>query len=111
MRCPKCHYVGFGSGERCRHCGYDLSLKAASLPETDPVIRSNVKSGELAELPLHLKHQVEPLTSRSKAEPEEDLSNLELPLFLEYPTDGALNSEALDRGVRESIGSGVERRC
>ncbi|MAM20192.1 MAG: hypothetical protein CME35_14650 [Gramella sp.] len=109
MRCPKCHYVGFGSAERCRHCGYDLSLKAASLTESDPVIRSDLKSGELAELPLHLEHQVKSGTSRFKAEPEEDLSNLELPLFLEYPTDGAPNSEALDRGVRESIASGVER--
>ena len=109
MRCPKCHYVGFESSERCRHCGYDLSLKAASLPETDPVIRTNVKSGELAELPLHLERQLKPRTSRFEAEPEEDLSNLELPLFQEYPTDGATNSEGLDRGARESIGSGVER--
>ncbi len=109
MRCPKCHYVGFGSGERCRHCGYDLSLKTASFTQSDPVIRSDRKSGDLAELPLHLKHQVEPLTSRSKAEPEEDLSNLELPLFQENPTDVATNSEALDRGARETIGSAVER--
>ena len=116
MRCPKCHYVGYGSAERCRHCGYDLSLKAASLTESDPVIRSDLKSGDLAELPLHLEHQVKPLkhqvksgTLRFKAESEENLSNLELPLFLEYPTDGTSNSEALDRDARESIGSGVER--
>ena len=109
MRCPKCHYVGFESSERCRHCGYDLSLKTDSLTETDPVIRSDVKSGELAELPLHLEHQLKPRISRFKAEPEEDLSNLELPLFLEHPIDGVTNSEGLDRGARELIGSGVER--
>jgi uncharacterized RDD family membrane protein YckC len=108
MRCPKCHYVGFESSERCRHCGYDLSLKAASLTETDPVIRPNVKSGELAELPLHLERQLEPRTSRFEALPEENLSNLELPLFQEYPTDEATNSEGLDRGARKSISSGVE---
>ena len=109
MRCPKCHYVGFESSERCRHCGYDLSLKAASLTETDPVIRPNVKSGELAELPLHLERQLKPRTSRFEAEPEEDLSNLELPLFQEYPTDEATSSEGLDRDAREAIGSGIER--
>ena len=41
------------------------------------MIRSDLKSGELAELPLHLEHQVKSGTSRFKAEPEEDLSNLE----------------------------------
>jgi uncharacterized RDD family membrane protein YckC len=26
MRCPKCHYISFDGGERCRNCGYDFSL-------------------------------------------------------------------------------------
>ena len=26
MKCPKCGYLGFDSGERCRNCGYDFSL-------------------------------------------------------------------------------------
>jgi uncharacterized RDD family membrane protein YckC len=26
MRCPKCQYISFDSGERCRNCGYELSL-------------------------------------------------------------------------------------
>lgn len=26
MKCPKCHYLGFDTGERCRNCGYDFSL-------------------------------------------------------------------------------------
>ncbi len=26
MRCPKCHYISFDSGDRCRNCGYDFSL-------------------------------------------------------------------------------------
>ena len=109
MRCPKCHYVGFGSVERCRHCGYDFSLKAVSPTKSDPVIRSDRKTGDLVELPLQLEQQVEPQTSRSEAEPADDLANLELPLFLEYPADGAPNLEALDRGAREITGSAVER--
>lgn len=28
MKCPKCGYLGFDSGERCRNCGYDFSLIA-----------------------------------------------------------------------------------
>jgi len=26
MRCPKCHYISFGSVDRCRNCGYELLL-------------------------------------------------------------------------------------
>ena len=26
MKCPKCLYIGFETGERCRNCGYDFSL-------------------------------------------------------------------------------------
>ena len=26
MKCPKCDYLGFETGDRCRNCGYDFSL-------------------------------------------------------------------------------------
>lgn len=26
MRCPKCHYISFEAGDRCRNCGYEFSL-------------------------------------------------------------------------------------
>jgi uncharacterized RDD family membrane protein YckC len=26
MKCPKCQYISFDSGDRCRNCGYDFSL-------------------------------------------------------------------------------------
>ncbi len=36
MRCPKCHYISFEAGDRCRNCGYEFSLtvdvKALDLP-------------------------------------------------------------------------------
>jgi uncharacterized RDD family membrane protein YckC len=28
MKCPKCGYLGFETGDRCRNCGYDFSLIA-----------------------------------------------------------------------------------
>ena len=37
MKCPKCGYLGFDSGDRCRNCGYEFSLMhdaAAGLPPT-----------------------------------------------------------------------------
>jgi uncharacterized RDD family membrane protein YckC len=40
MKCPKCRYLGFETGDRCRNCGYDFSLAAGIAPP-------------LADLPLH----------------------------------------------------------
>ena len=37
MKCPKCGYLGFDSGDRCRNCGYQFSLMgdaAARMPAT-----------------------------------------------------------------------------
>jgi len=30
MKCPKCDYLGFETGDRCKNCGYDFSLAADS---------------------------------------------------------------------------------
>lgn len=35
MKCPKCQYLGFETGDRCRNCGYDFSLMATDEPK-DP---------------------------------------------------------------------------
>jgi uncharacterized RDD family membrane protein YckC len=34
MKCPKCGYLGFESGDRCRNCGYEFSL---SVGTSDPL--------------------------------------------------------------------------
>ena len=30
MKCPKCNYLGFETGDRCKNCGYDFSLLSAA---------------------------------------------------------------------------------
>jgi len=52
MKCPKCDYLGFETGDRCKNCGYDFSLLAA--PEPAPVdlslradVRDDVAVGDL----------------------------------------------------------------
>jgi uncharacterized RDD family membrane protein YckC len=47
MKCPKCGYLGFETGDRCRNCGYDFSLTA---PPTDAELTLNQPNG--AENPL-----------------------------------------------------------
>jgi uncharacterized RDD family membrane protein YckC len=34
MKCPKCSYLSFEAGERCRNCGYDFSMSAPA--DDDP---------------------------------------------------------------------------
>jgi uncharacterized RDD family membrane protein YckC len=33
VKCPKCNYLGFETGDRCKHCGYDFSLLSAAETE------------------------------------------------------------------------------
>lgn len=33
MKCPKCEYLGFETGDRCKNCGYDFSLMTDAGPE------------------------------------------------------------------------------
>jgi len=35
MKCPKCLYIGFETGDRCKNCGYDFSL--LGMADDDPV--------------------------------------------------------------------------
>ena len=44
MKCPKCSYLGFETGDRCRNCGYDFSLIAGETGETD---ERDVRNGRL----------------------------------------------------------------
>ena len=43
MKCPKCSYLGFETGDRCKNCGYDFSLMAASIP---PSVDAELKMRE-----------------------------------------------------------------
>jgi uncharacterized RDD family membrane protein YckC len=42
MKCPKCSYLGFETGDRCRNCGYDFSLLAARPEPPDPDLNVDV---------------------------------------------------------------------
>jgi uncharacterized RDD family membrane protein YckC len=42
MKCPKCQYFSFDSGERCRNCGYDFSL-ALDLPSAELPIQDGTE--------------------------------------------------------------------
>ena len=50
MKCPKCEYLGFETGDRCKNCGYDFSLATGTVVTRD------------TDLPLHV-----PVTQDSEA--------------------------------------------
>jgi uncharacterized RDD family membrane protein YckC len=57
MKCPKCDYLGFETGDKCRNCGYDFSLIAtpAEAPTPDLVLNEPpVQAAEPPPLPLFL---------------------------------------------------------
>lgn len=42
MKCPKCSYLGFETGDRCKNCGYDFSLLAVAHEPPDPDLNLRV---------------------------------------------------------------------
>jgi uncharacterized RDD family membrane protein YckC len=42
MKCPKCSYLGFETGDRCKNCGYDFSLLSAPPEPPDPDLNLEV---------------------------------------------------------------------
>jgi uncharacterized RDD family membrane protein YckC len=42
MKCPKCSYLGFETGDRCKNCGYDFSLMAPTHEPPDPDLNMQV---------------------------------------------------------------------
>jgi uncharacterized RDD family membrane protein YckC len=53
MRCPKCQYISFDSGERCRNCGYDFSLSVDVEPVELPIQAGTEAEGPLSDFSLN----------------------------------------------------------
>jgi uncharacterized RDD family membrane protein YckC len=60
MKCPKCGYLGFDRGDRCRNCGYDFSLSPALSLSSPAAARKADLSGAPDPLDLALDAGPEP---------------------------------------------------
>ena len=69
MKCPKCGYLGFENGDRCRNCGYEFSL---SVGKSDPLDRPLDPGPDESRPPLDLDRVI--------GAPEQPQSE-DLPLF------------------------------
>jgi len=53
MKCPKCAYIGYDAGDRCRNCGYEFALASPAQPATELSMRAgNDAGGPLPDLSL-----------------------------------------------------------
>ena len=74
MKCPKCQYFSFDSGERCRNCGYDFSLSADTpAPPDDLRIQTGAEAlGPLSDFSLNDTPNL-PLFTREGHDPDAPL--------------------------------------
>lgn len=95
MRCPKCQYISFDSGERCRNCGYEFSLSPDTRTIELPIQTGDEPLGPLADFALEVDSRrsenataVADTISSPSARPI--TSSFDLPLFKERrPADDA----------------------
>jgi uncharacterized RDD family membrane protein YckC len=52
MKCPKCQYIGFDHGDRCRNCGYEFSLSIDVAALDLPIQTGDEPEGPLTDLSL-----------------------------------------------------------
>jgi uncharacterized RDD family membrane protein YckC len=73
MKCPKCQYFAFDSGERCRNCGYDFSL-AVDLPAVELPIQDGTEPvGPFADFSLNETPSNLPLFTSPGGDPDAPL--------------------------------------
>lgn len=95
MRCPKCQYISFESGTRCRNCGYDFSL-TEEVQTADLLIQDGSEPiGPMADLSLRRTSPApDELSDESKidptAAPRPITGSFDLPLFRDRKPDEPL---------------------
>jgi uncharacterized RDD family membrane protein YckC len=87
MRCPKCQYISFDSGDRCRNCGYDFSLTVDVDPVELPIHDGAAAEGPLSDFslndatPKESEEEIDAAVAQSGVRPI--TSSFDLPLFKE----------------------------
>jgi uncharacterized RDD family membrane protein YckC len=75
MKCPKCQYFSFDSGDRCRNCGYDFSLVPDAPPEDLPIQDGTEAVGPFGDFSLNETPGL-PLFTRETGDPDAPLVTL-----------------------------------
>jgi uncharacterized RDD family membrane protein YckC len=83
MRCPKCQYISFEGGGRCRNCGYELSLAPEPADLDLPIKTGNEPVGPLADFELEPQPPLDlpPVPPRRGGQSRSAETSGEFPLF------------------------------
>jgi uncharacterized RDD family membrane protein YckC len=92
VKCPKCDYLGFETGDRCKNCGYDFSLIADAGPAR-------------IELDLELREADLPEDAGLVA-----AGDARLPQTASLPAPEASREASTDRTARERVSPSATRR-
>jgi uncharacterized RDD family membrane protein YckC len=90
MRCPKCQYISFDSGDRCRNCGYEFSL-TVDVKSVDLPIQTGAEAiGPFSDFSLDPPGAASlagPAADTPSAPKAPDTAGLDLPLFKDRAPD------------------------
>lgn len=89
MKCPKCHYISFENGDRCRNCGYEISLSVDAAALDLPIQTGDEPLGPLGDFSLaDLETAPDLVASPAPSPPKPHAAAaLELPLFMDRTPD------------------------
>jgi uncharacterized RDD family membrane protein YckC len=99
MKCPKCQYISFETGDRCRNCGYEFSLAVDAAGFDLPIQTGNEAIGPLSDLALEQYQKPSAADAAASAQasaplgdfvptpPQPITSSFDLPLFKERQRD------------------------
>jgi len=86
MRCPKCQYISFETGDRCRNCGYEFAL-AVDVKTLDlPIQTGDEAIGPLKDFTLSDRDASK--ANAPSATPRPITGSFDLPLFRDRAADG-----------------------
>jgi uncharacterized RDD family membrane protein YckC len=78
MRCPKCQYISFENGDRCRNCGYEFALAVDAETLDLPIQTGEEAIGPLSDFTLSDREGRRPL---DQVAPRPITGSFDLPLF------------------------------
>ena len=84
MRCPKCRYISFDAGDRCRNCGYEFSLTVDVKALDLPIQTGDEAEGPYAEFSLNDRdtdRAPEPVPPPPPPARKPSTTGFDLPLF------------------------------
>ena len=88
MRCPKCQYISFERGDRCRNCGYEFALAVDPKALDLPIQTGDEAMGPLSDFTLSDRDAARDIVTPPAA-PRPITSSFDLPLFRDRAPDDA----------------------